>query len=312
MSNRDTAKGPGYFASPEGWRYEEGDWLRITDGMSEVEIRFTGKGSGFTDIPLGTDNNSAMASKIAIVVNGLAAAGFGVSAAVGNNNKHYVKLYADAEMSTAKPGFSVNDRLQALRLQDSQGKEVGVMVSNIPSGTYDCGKGTGCRHNADCESRICCVPQEWSGAKLPESCAGYENGCAPSDCGDGVRNGTETAADCGGNNSCDRCDVKKFCVANSDCESRVCCLESGKPQYSGCATENANTCLAARCDDGVQNQGETEAACGGPNCRKTCAETQICTIDDDCQADLKCVGTPKRCTVIPTQPAAAGAPAVGG
>ena len=273
MSMKGTAKGPGYFASLSGseyrdvdWEKEEGDSLKITDGMTEVQIRFINGGSRFTDIPfLGTDSSIAMAAKIVNVVTRLGAAGFGVSAVAGNLNKHYVKLYADADMSTGKAGFSVNTRL----------RELGVVVSSIPSGAYDCGEKTGCRQNADCESRLCCTSIDVSPA-----CAKMQlNQCAPPDCNDSVRNGTETSMGCGGK-ACGRCDLGKFCVENEDCKSLVCCLESGKPQNSGCTTENPNTCLAARCGDGVQNQGETDTDCGGAACPGACRETQICDINE--------------------------------
>jgi len=78
-----------------------------------------------------------------------------------------------------------------------------------------------------------------------------------------VKNGNETAADCGG--SCDPCGVDKACKLGSDCQSLVCNL----------------TCQAATCQDTVKNAAETGVDCGGGLCPK-CPSGQGCKNETDC------------------------------
>ena len=46
--------------------------------------------------------------------------------------------------------------------------------------------------------------------------------CANADCFDAVKNGDETAADCGGQTCWTRCSVGDACLVDSDCESQNC------------------------------------------------------------------------------------------
>ncbi|HLT36875.1 MAG TPA: hypothetical protein VK034_11340, partial [Enhygromyxa sp.] len=71
----------------------------------------------------------------------------------------------------------------------------------------------------------------------------------PGSCTDNVKNGDETAIDCGG--SCPPCDDGLACVEPSDCSSGVCVGE---------------ICQAPSCDDEVQNGDELGVDCGGPDC----------------------------------------------
>ena len=102
--------------------------------------------------------------------------------------------------------------------------------------------------------------------------------CIPDACPDGVRNGTETAVDCGG--SCPiKCDPGTACILPSDCLSGKCGSDK--------------TCLAPTCVDGVKNGLETDIDCGGAVCRALaavplCADRQTCLRDADCQAGLVC------------------------
>jgi cysteine-rich repeat protein len=100
-------------------------------------------------------------------------------------------------------------------------------------------------------------------------------------CSDGVRNGDETGIDCGG--PCGPCPDAMGCVSDADCESRRCGETTrwicGRPAGCGdavfgageeCDDGNAidddwcsSGCLAARCDDGVQNGDETGVDLGG-------------------------------------------------
>jgi hypothetical protein len=78
-------------------------------------------------------------------------------------------------------------------------------------------------------------------------------------CHDGFQNqlGTELAetdVDCGGDNTCDRCEAGKKCVIGVDCVSQVCGVDG--------------LCQVASCSDGVHNQDEEKIDCGGDICAR--------------------------------------------
>jgi hypothetical protein len=70
------------------------------------------------------------------------------------------------------------------------------------------------------------------------------------------------------------------CEENSDCESRRC---------------EAGSCQSATCTDGVANQGESAADCGGP-CPARCAAGETCTQSEDCAEGFFCAPATRRCT----------------
>jgi len=89
--------------------------------------------------------------------------------------------------------------------------------------TTKCTLGKTCGIDADCASAHCvglvCV-ECTSGTECPSGvCTG--NACAAATCSDLVKNGTETAIDCGG--SCTKdCEVGQACATGPDCESGIC------------------------------------------------------------------------------------------
>jgi len=89
---------------------------------------------------------------------------------------------------------------------------------------------------------------------------------APPTCSDGVRNGTETAVDCGGS-TCPPCANNLPCQKPSDCASRVCHL---------------GFCTTLNCADGTRDGDETDVDCGG-SC-PPCGEKAVCNVDSDCQS----------------------------
>ncbi len=107
-----------------------------------------------------------------------------------------------------------------------------------------------CIEDTDCLSGICDGGQ-----------------CVGPQCGDGVLNGSETDIDCGGP-ECAPCDDGETCVEGTDCVSEVC-------------SEDDDTCTPATCEDGIQNQGESDVDCGGDNCGP-CDNGETCEDDDDC------------------------------
>ena len=102
-----------------------------------------------------------------------------------------------------------------------------------------CGDTKLCLTDTDCKSGVCRKPV---GQTL------YR--CITASCIDKVKNGTETAKDCGGPDCSDRCSPGDTCVVPSDCLSGVCM--TGK-------------CKAPTCVDGVKNGNEAGVDCGA-NC----------------------------------------------
>lgn len=103
---------------------------------------------------------------------------------------------------------------------------------------------------------------------------GSSSGSAAS-CADGVRNGTETDVDCGGD-ACDPCALGSTCDAETDCASNLC---------------RARRCVSpASCEDGVRNNGETAIDCGGPECNP-CKDGQACDRSSDCESLLCSAGS---------------------
>ncbi len=96
-----------------------------------------------------------------------------------------------------------------------------------------------CSADTDCQSGICRKPAGQLTSK-----------CIPAACDDKVKNGKETAKDCGGPACKDRCSPGDTCLVPGDCISGVCV---------------GGQCKAATCTDGVKNANETGIDCGA-NC----------------------------------------------
>lgn len=107
--------------------------------------------------------------------------------------------------------------------------------------------------------RSFCVVTELSSSARRDRCL---NGPR---CDDGMRNGTETDVDCGGN--CGNCDVGQHCVSHTDCASNSC---------------QGGTCHQPTCFDGMKNQNETDIDCGG-SCTR-CSNGSACNSAGDCQS----------------------------
>ncbi len=129
-----------------------------------------------------------------------------------------------------------------------------------------CGEGGGCVTASDCASASCAAPD------------GGTSRCAPARCDDGVRNGVESDADCGGLD-CPSCALGRLCRSGGDCAERVCGMTDG----------GEGRCAEPRCDDGVRNGVESDLDCGGPRC-DPCVVGRACALDADCQSGI-CYGT---------------------
>lgn len=126
--------------------------------------------------------------------------------------------------------------------------------------------GVGCESDDDCHGGVC----------LPTF-----NVCFDARCSDGVKNGDETAVDCGGP-SCDWCDGSSldelYCLVDEDCESNIC-IDFGDDRVCG----------APGCPDGRWNGLESALDCGQGTCQ-LCALQQECNHNDDCDSGLVCKG----------------------
>jgi plastocyanin len=174
--------------------------------------------------------------------------------------------------------------------------------------------GTTCSSNGGkvCDGTGQCVECNDAEQCAPEElCSG--GACVPASCSDGVKNGDETALDCGG--SCNGCPDGQACLAGGDCANGYCNLAmqcatptctdgakngsesdidcggmcpdcaNGKSCAVGadCASGYCNgalMCATPTCTDGVKNGAETGTDCGGP-CGD-CANGQGCLVDADC------------------------------
>jgi hypothetical protein len=120
-----------------------------------------------------------------------------------------------------------------------------------------CAEGKSCTTGADCETAYCnggvCVPH----------------------CANSAKDEGETDVDCGGSCST-KCSGGRACGVDGDCKSGTCL---------------GMQCAANPADQGCSNHmtdgSETDMDCGGGGCN-ACGNNQICLLDSDCAAYLKC------------------------
>ena len=160
-----------------------------------------------------------------------------------------------------------------------------------------CIKGHKCTMNSDCVSAYC-----------------KSGNCTDPTCTDKVQNQDETGIDCGG--PCLPCELDEACKVKEDCESQFCqdlvctdhCLSPTKEADEtdkNCGGETCGPCddtkncseardckslictngkcIAATCNDGVKNQGESEIDCGAP-----CAPAKACGLGVHCDSEADC------------------------
>ncbi|MBU2523288.1 MAG: hypothetical protein KKE23_03295, partial [Nanoarchaeota archaeon] len=92
--------------------------------------------------------------------------------------------------------------------KEKNGQETGVDCGGPACDPCPLSKvGSACKQNEDCETNLC-IEGKCQEAKKPA-------------CDDGVMNGDETGADCGG--SCkNKCDLYQECLGNEDCSTGIC------------------------------------------------------------------------------------------
>jgi hypothetical protein len=128
-----------------------------------------------------------------------------------------------------------------------------------------CADGKMCKKSSDCVDQECST-----------------NGiCSPASCSDGIKNGTETGLDCGGD--CNTCADGVGCAVNADCTSK------------SCDSAGTKLCLPPTDTDGITNGNETDTDCGsggtndnGENTNApACPDLDMCVTGADC-LDLIC------------------------
>ncbi|CAF1327644.1 unnamed protein product [Adineta ricciae] len=128
-----------------------------------------------------------------------------------------------------------------------------------------CALGVSCLNNSDCNNT---------------NCHQASHLCDTLSCSDGNKNQNETDVDCGG--LCNtKCAVGKNCTQNSDCTNQNC-------------HHTSLTCTVPSCDDGNQNQNETDVDCGGL-CSTKCLLNHTCLVNSDC-ANGNCHHISKKCS----------------
>lgn len=134
-------------------------------------------------------------------------------------------------------------------------------------------EGTPCMQGGGikCNYAGVCVPcldaADCLGACGAGTCICSKGSCLDASCEDGVKNGSETGQDCGGD--CNPCADGEPCNDGSDCSSEIC--------------TDDGLCASASCTDGARNGLETDIDCGGPSC-PGCSAGQVCAQMDgsDC------------------------------
>ncbi len=197
------------------------------------------------------------------------------------------------------------------------GEETDVDCGGSDTTCDRCADGKACRGNTDCARGNC--------AQALGAAGGAGGTCIS--CQDGLRNGSETAVDCGGPDlTCRRCASNATCGQNRDCQSGICsggvCVnfscddnrldgnETGVDcggngvgcarcadgvacrQGSDCASGSCAAGECVSCQDSVRNGTETDVDCGG-TCG-SCAPGRACGRDGDCASgacvDGRCCG----------------------
>lgn len=125
----------------------------------------------------------------------------------------------------------------------------------------------------DCGGRACALCVTGQNCVVPKDCASgvcQQGLCAAPTCDDGVKNGRESAVDCGESCSSKPCPTDESCRHDEDCQSLAC---------------DDDRCAEATCDDGRKNQDETDEDCGGTKCDQ-CDDTRACSKASDCKSGI--------------------------
>lgn len=137
---------------------------------------------------------------------------------------------------------------------------------SAPTCPARCSVGQLCIVDCDCDASTACVIDAQDGTKKCTTPATPPAArvCSGIICANGIKDGTETATDCGG--ACPPCANGKPCLVSTDCVENSC---------------SGNICGPPRCDDKSTNGAETDVDCGG-TCPTKCADGKMCKVATDC------------------------------
>ncbi|MEX1189864.1 MAG: fibrobacter succinogenes major paralogous domain-containing protein [Bacteroidia bacterium] len=138
----------------------------------------------------------------------------------------------------------------------------------------------GCKKKDDAS----CIDGIKNGTETAVDCGGPDcNPCSSSEsCSDGIQNGNETGVDCGG--SCAPCTVAPSCTDG---------IQNGNETGVDCGGSCPPCSVVPTCNDGIQNGDETGVDCGG-SCPNSCA---TCTdgIQNGDETGIDCGGSCPAC-----------------
>jgi hypothetical protein len=120
------------------------------------------------------------------------------------------------------------------------------------------GRKNGAETDVDCGGAACTKCAAGKACGAPADCASNlctGGVCEALQCQNGVKDGTETDVDCGGP-TCAKCGPGKTCATNADCQTAT----------SLCSASQLKCVSFASCGDGLKNNGEDFADCGGDAC----------------------------------------------
>eukprot|EP00924_Labyrinthula_sp_SR-Ha-C_P000908 snap_masked-scaffold_7-processed-gene-7.26-mRNA-1 protein AED:1.00 eAED:1.00 QI:0/0/0/0/1/1/2/0/2171 len=155
----------------------------------------------------------------------------------------------------------------------------------------------GLETDIDCGGRFCSQCSRHKTCRMSSDCAAglcYNGTCYGFDCFNGLQEASdESDVDCGG--SCRKCEALGICNSHEDCATDLSC----DSETSRCLPNDEETlvklCIKFSCDfvlyaprscsDGVQNNNETDADCGGTEC-KPCDNLKTCVKNNDCNSGI--------------------------
>ena len=262
------AKASGTITATLAANLRDGETFTISDGADEFTFEFIVSSTGTFRAP-GADH-------VAVDVNttDLAAA---VASAITNaiTTTHTTAIF---DVTATLNGTQV--QLQNTNIGSFGNVPIGRTVASTQFVTtgmsggagQDCAVGVGCSTSTDCATLECDLSTHQ---------------CKAATCSDGVKNGSETDLDCGGN-CATKCANGSGCLIGSDCVSLSCSM--------------GGTCLAPTCTDGIKNGTETDTDCGGVTCDgqgHLCADGLKCSSGGDCTSGL-CDATNHVCDTTDT------------
>ncbi|HVX90321.1 MAG TPA: carbohydrate-binding protein [Candidatus Paceibacterota bacterium] len=138
--------------------------------------------------------------------------------------------------------------------------QAGACQCTICSPTCTCGSGGSCTQTADCSTGFTCA-----GGSCHPLCETNPTDphCVANSCVNGMKDGSETDVDCGGN--CPDCGKGQKCGSDADCGSGLSCGAHNGACFAGSRSDSV--CWPTQCGTGAQPTecGQQDSLCGS-NC----------------------------------------------